>query len=595
LQHVAGRAARPSFFVFWAGVLLLAASLIPTEIYFWWAGLALLLVPLFTLRRQPLPINALGAALALFCTLLLADAAFLTSRYVAQELYRPMILIAGFAAVATLRAEEFEKLLRAGTALQSLLVLFGLLQVLAGFWPYGLDPARAAATFSTPNTFATAINLFLLPMIALALCGRGGRLSHAAAFWLFAGLLSTQSRGGWVAFMVGVLFIVNYIGLPKTRKDQTRWLGLAAGLAATALAYYALKSLPGERSMVGLVTADVVERGTSYRIDLAAVTLGLIAERPVSGAGAGTFWPLYEMAKPPALDIGVTFPFAHNDYLQTWLEFGLAGIVLLGAVIVAGLAMIRKARRARPDDPVPLACGAALAGLFAHALVDYPLYVPFTVMVLGAWLGALAAHGGDAPWAANLRASFGEPLRPLRTPLMAAVTAVALMAWLAQPVAGYFAAHHALQQLFSARVDEALYWQTVARRMEPRSGVRYWEEGVIWRDQALEGGDRSLAAQADALFAAGTRVDPYNPNNFLERARLHRLHSELFERPASAEAILEWSERAVKLRPYMLLTRAEYARALARAGRTDEARSLAQGLASQYPESLFVRQLVEEL
>jgi O-antigen ligase len=587
-------------------VLLLAASLLPAETYFWWAGLALLLVPTFTLQRQPIPVNALSVVVALFCALLLANAALFSPRYEFPDLYRPFILIGGFAVMATLHTEDCAKLLRSGTALLSLLVLFGLLQVLAAFWSYRMDPARASASFSTPNAFATAINLFLLPLLALALCGRGGRLTHAAVIWLFAGLLSTESRGGWIAFLAGLLFIVNFTGLPRARADQVRWLKLMAGLVATAFAYYALKGLvlasaptlapaPGKESLVSLLATDVVGRGTSYRVDLAAVSLGLIAERPIAGAGAGMFSPLYEMTKPPALDLGITFRFAHNDYLQTWVEFGLAGIVLLVAVAVVALVVIRKARHALPDDPIPLACGAAVAGVFAHALVDFPLYVPFVVMLLGAWLGVLAAHAGDARWAASLRAGIGERLRPLRTPVVASVVAAALLTWLAQPVAGFFAAHYALEQLFEGRVDEALYWQSVARRMEPRSGPRYWEEGVMWQEQALAAGDRALAARADALFAEGSRVDPYHPNSVSARARLHRMHPELLAAPASADTILAWSAQAVKLRPYMVGMRADYIRALAHAGHADEARRLAQAMASQHPASPLVRELIGEL
>jgi hypothetical protein len=269
--------------------------------------------------------------------------------------------------------------------------------------------------------------------------------------------------------------------------------------------------------------------------------------------------------------------------------------VLLGAVMLAALAMVRAARRARPHDPVPLACGAALAGIFAHAFFDFPLYAPFPLIVLGAVLGVLAAHAGDSRWGVRLRAGVGESLRPVRTPLVAAVTAVALLAWFAQPVAGQYAARHAMERFFALHVDEALYWQSVARRMEPRSSARYWQEGLLWRDMALATGDRALAAQADALFAGGTRVGPYDPNNFAERARLHLQHPGLLEQPASAEAILEWSAHAAKLRPYLIWTRADYARALAHAGRKDEARRLAQALASQYPEAPSVRRLGEEL
>jgi len=581
---------------------MLAASLLGSEPYFCWGGLVLLLVPIFATPGQRLPINALSVGVILFCALLLANALLYSPHYSVYGVYRPVVLFGGFAAAAMLDGEGRERLLRAGTALFSLLVLFGLLQVLSGFWPYELDAARAAASFATPNTFATAINLILLPLLALALAARGGPWIRAATFWLFAGLMSTESRGGWIAFLAGLLFIVHFLGLPKARAERLRWLGIAAGLAATACLYYAMKALvpllaqtPARGSLLGLVVEDMVGRGTSYRLDIAAVTLGQIAEHPLAGAGANTFWPLYEMAKPPELDMGSTFPFAHNDYLQTWLEYGLAGIVLLVALaaIAAGIAL--KERRGRVADPVPLACGAALAGAFVQALVDFPLYVPFPVTVLGAWLGVLAAHAGDARWAVNWAGRLRERIGILKTPLLSGAIAVAAFIWLAQPVIAYFADRHALAELFAGRPREALYWQSVARRMEPLSGMRYWEEGVTWRDQALAAGNRDFAARADAMFAEGMRADPYDVNNFVERAQLQRQHPELFERPAPPAQILEWSARAMKLRPYQLSVRADYALSLARAGRGAEAMRIARALVSEHPESRLARRLAEEL
>lgn len=587
--------------MFWAGVMLLAASLLPADTYFWWGGVALLFLPVLSASERRLPLNALSVALVLFCACLFANAVFFTPHYSAHGIYRPVTFFAGFAAAALLGREACGHVLRGGATLLSLLVLFGLMQVFFGFWPYE-NPERAAAAFVTPNTFATAINLFLLPLAALLVIGRGGGWGYAAALWLFAGLLSTQSRGGWIAFTAGLLFIVGYLGQPKTAKAWAHWIRLMAGLLAVAVAYYSVKFLApalatptGLGSLGGMLAEEIAGRGTSYRIALASVALELIMERPLAGAGAHTFWWLYEMVKPPELDLGMSFPYAHNDYLQTWVEYGLFGFVLLVAVVVAALTMILKGRYVQRDDPVPLVCGAAVAGILVHATVDFPLYVPFPIMVFGAWLGVLAAHGGDASWAARLHKRLeGFPLR-IRAPLVKVAAGIAILAWVGQPAMGELAARRALVQLAAGNAGNGLYWQSVARRLEPRSGRRHWEEGVIWRDQALAAGNRALAAEANAIFAEGMRVDPYDINNFLERARLHRLHPDLFEKPASPEAIVEWSAQAVRLRPYLLPARAEYARALAYAGRAEEARRLARAMIAQHPDSQIARRLAAEM
>jgi hypothetical protein len=465
-----------------------------------------------------------------------------------------------------------------------------------------LSATRAAASFATPNTFATAINLLLLPLVALASAGRGGRLAYAAALWLFAGLLSTESRGGWIAFLAGLAYIVVYSGLPKAIEAREHWKRILAGLLWVYIGYYGLRAVLawfseslGRGSIGAVLFEDIAVRGTSFRLDLASVALGQIAERPFAGSGANTWWPLYEMVKPPELDIGMSFPFVHNDYLQIWLEYGLGGILLLGLVMAAAAATILAARRARRDDPVPLVAGAALTTIFVHALGDFPLNVSFPLMLLGAWLGVLATHSGDANWALQPVARVRRLLAPLHAPVVRAALAFALITWLAQPAIAYVAARHALSELFAGRADKGLYWQSVARRMEPRSGRRHWEEGVIWRDQALVTGDKTLAARADATFAEGARVDPYEVNNLAERVRLHRMHAALLEHPAPPATILAWSEQLLKLRPYSLAIRAEYLRSLVYAGRADEARELLRAMIAKNPSSPIVRRLAAEI
>src|SRR5260221_1265950 len=129
LRYMKGGAARPSLLVFCAGTLLLEASLLPADTYFWWGGIALLL---FAFRAAPasrLPVNALTIGLALLCAWLFVSAAFLTPHYSANGIYRPLALFSGFAAAAVLGEEALKQLFRAATGLLSPLVLIGLLQV----------------------------------------------------------------------------------------------------------------------------------------------------------------------------------------------------------------------------------------------------------------------------------------------------------------------------------------------------------------------------------------------------------------------------------------------------------------------------------
>lgn len=594
-----GGASWPPLFISCAALLLLAGALLQGSAYRWGA-IVLLGMGFLAARCRALPANALSISLALFCGWLFCSATFLTPSYSADGLYRPLVLFGGYAAGATLGRPALSQLFRAGIALLALLVLLGLLQFYFGFWHLAHNPQRAAATFITPNTFATAINLILLPLVVLTLVRGGSRRAYFLALWMFAGLLATESRGGWLAALVGFAFITWYLGVPRTREGREPWLRLIAGLLWVFIAFsVATRLLPliGLAPPTGLADTfgeTVVSRGTSYRIDIAMVALGQIAEWPLVGTGANMFRNLYEMKKPAELDIGSTFLFVHNDYLQIWLEFGLVGLVLLGAVIAAALALLVKARRADRVDPLPLACGAAAAGVFAHAVVDFPLYIPFLLLLVGLWLGALSAHGGDSARLKPVIARIGRHLMPLRSALVTGTLSIAALAWLAQPAIADFAANRALADLRAGRPEGGLYWQSVARRLEPRNGIHYWTEGVIWRDQAMGAHDKALAAKADILFAEGMRADPYLIANYLERARLHRTRADLFDRPASQQELLAWTGEALRLRPYSLIVQAEHARALSHAGRGAEARRVVRTMLERHPETDMARGLARE-
>src|SRR5690606_30122722 len=80
---------------------------------------------------------------------------------------------------------------------------------------------------------------------------------------------------------------------------------------------------------------------------------------------------------------------AHDEYLQWWLEGGIAALaVMLAALAVlawTGWTLLRDVRR----RPLPAACWLALAVLLLHSVVDYPLRT-LSVMTAGALLAGIA-------------------------------------------------------------------------------------------------------------------------------------------------------------------------------------------------------------
>ena len=570
-------------------MLLVASS--HTERWYHWGGIALLLLAWVPSRSYPA--NLLGMLILAYCAWLFGNALFITPYYAAEGLYHPLMLFLAFAAVAS--SSRQEQLFRAGIVVASLFVLLGLAQYLLGIG-YLRDggPFRGAGPFMTANTQGTAIIMFLAPVTAIYLA-RGSPACLATALWLFAGLVATESRGAMLALLPGVAFAALAIARSDSRSTLVRGAVLLASFCLVWIAVVGCAQLVAGWARGPDVPAPSAATWTERRAwdrgELYSATLHAIAEHPISGAGANMFFPEFEARKPDLLR-GSDYQYAHSDYLQIWLEYGAPGLLLLLLLVGSSLLVaLRSTGRSTINLP-PLVCGSALAACFAHAAVDFPLYIPFILVLCGAFLGALASREQDSvflrPW---LRRTV--TLESL-SPMIRWTLVFAALCWLAQPVIAELAIKRSVSLLLRGDARDALYWFSVARRMQPRHAAPYWSEALIWRDQAIAAKSPVFAAEADALYVQGMRVNPYEVVNLLGRVRLHREHPELLNPAATPEEILKWSKQAIELRPQQPAVQAEYARSLANAGKLDEARKLARTLSEIFPGSDSVKRLARE-
>src|SRR5205807_10246578 len=95
---------------------------------------------------------------------------------------------------------------------------------------------RGSGTFISPNFLACYLAMLLPLALAYTLTGRLSHLQKVlvgyASLVIFAGIVCTISRGGWVA--TGVTMVIFFIFLLRQR--DYRWPGLLLGLALAAVA-----------------------------------------------------------------------------------------------------------------------------------------------------------------------------------------------------------------------------------------------------------------------------------------------------------------------------------------------------------------------
>lgn len=210
-----------------------------------------------------------------------------------------------------------------------------------------------------------------------------GLLYLGALAALAMALLLTHSRGGFIAFGIGLLVL---LGLAAANSRMSfRRAGMAALFVAVGAA--ALLVTSGEATLIRLFNSSVEAepRTAAYERTLAA-----IADSPYLGTGLGTYRDVFQMYRTPSIE--KPFFRAHNTYLENALELGIpAAASLTGAVAWLAFACLRGTLRRRRDAAFPCLAVAATALVGSHALVDFSLQIPAVAalyfLILGAGCG----------------------------------------------------------------------------------------------------------------------------------------------------------------------------------------------------------------
>ena len=221
---------------------------------------------------------------------------------------------------------------------------------------------RAAAGARQQALRYARIGLAVLLLVALPFTG-----SRAMVLITTAALMVLPLANGWLS--------------GRWRREAHKLRALVLGLAAAAgLALVAVSAL-------GWMRVDRLEEGRSA---MTAQTASLAAKAMPLGTGAGSFVPWFEANLPDAMLVETWYNHAHNEYVQWWLEGGVAGLAWI-ALLLFGFAWSRprRGRDGRQPDGAWVGSWLGVGCLLAHSLVDYPLRTP-ALATAGAWLAATA-------------------------------------------------------------------------------------------------------------------------------------------------------------------------------------------------------------
>lgn len=241
------------------------------------------------------------------------------------------------------------------------------------FWLFATTQTRVLGPFLYNRQCAAFIELvFPLAVYQSIIERRHSLVYMAMAASMFAVVMAATSRAGALLVageLVAILILAGSRGrVPVVNLGRTvvRLVALSVVLAV----------------VVGWqVTVQKFRDPEPYRLrrELLLSSLTMIAERPWSGFGLGT-WPAVYPAYA-RFDNGITANHAHNDWAEWTVEGGLPFFVLTALLAVWTI---------RPAADSLWGIGAPV--VFMHSLVDYPLREPAIAALLFAFMGALAAR-----------------------------------------------------------------------------------------------------------------------------------------------------------------------------------------------------------
>ncbi|MCW5593284.1 MAG: O-antigen ligase family protein, partial [Burkholderiales bacterium] len=211
---------------------------------------------------------------------------------------------------------------------------------------------------------------------------------------LVIALTTTHSRMGNTAFFSSLL-IAGAIGIAMSRYATRNTVLLLSSLVVLDLlivgSWFGVEKLA--QRLEETTIEDVQERETP-----AMHTLPLIADYPVFGSGAGTFYVTFPAYRPEK--VANFYDYTHNDYIQFTAETGVVGLGLMGLVVVLSLGAALRAQWIRHDPLMRGMSFASIMGVSAiliHSWVDFNLQIPanavyFMVLLALGWISLYLDH-----------------------------------------------------------------------------------------------------------------------------------------------------------------------------------------------------------
>jgi len=321
-----------------------------------------------------------------------------------------------------------------------LLAILGLIQSFTSptklLWLRELKESTPFGPFINRHHFAGYMELTLALPLGLLFSGaieRDKRFIYIfAALMMGVALIMTNSRGGILSLIAEIVFLVAMTGFRRksrsSQQNETSGASIRAAVVRSALGLALLLSifagvvmLGGEPVLNRLMGTVSSADPTTGRAHFWRVTLDVIRDHPLTGTGLGSYgvaYPMYDTRGG-----GLRVEQAHNDYLQTLSDAGIAG-ALLGLFFIVTLFRLGLTRSSSQDTFRRGVAIGALSGCFAvlvHSFFDFTLHTTSNALLFLTVAG-LATINGRVERVTETGGRRRRRRRTMRQPKIAPIT-----------------------------------------------------------------------------------------------------------------------------------------------------------------------------
>jgi hypothetical protein len=382
---------------------------------------------------------------------------------------------------------------------------------------------RSSGPFGIPNSFAALLLLLTPPIGALALRRGATILARVFFGWLLLvfllGLGLTVSRGAWLGLAIA-LSVWPIVGARLGWWKRVALAGtVAVAIVLIGLLVYSTSSIVHER-----FTQLARDAGERSRPILWRAAWAMVRERPILGTGGGSFNVLFDKFRPEGF---LPRPvWAHNDYLNTFSDYGVTGFCLFfgPAGVVALMALRRRtepgerssvsrrvgsARRTGnwlADSLVRQALGIGILAFALQLFVDFHLKIPALAMALACVTGLLVVHA----WPNEPQPSTAAGRNVTATAMFAVAAAIVLCVtpqYRAEALR--FAARDAMDRMAKSTPEDAIVrvrLVEIRKQLEQATQIAP-SNGQAWSDLSYAVAQTARLAPDDAVKALGREAE----------------------------------------------------------------------------------------